>query len=135
MSKSDELRDDVHPIKPLLQDQRKGISSVVEQDRFVRFVADFESIHYRLLNESKGDIRTVRDTVRAIDGEPGTALVAEGRNPHPTRPGLRAWTELYENDLVNVPNPEIIMSEAAYRSNSLTPLGLRFLKFVERDDN
>ena len=135
LSKSDELRDDVHPIKPLPQNERKGISSVVEQDRFVRFVADFESIHYRLLNESKGDIRTVRDTLRSIDGAPGAALVEEGRNPHPIKPGLRAWTVLYENGLVNVPNPEIVMSEAAYRSSSLTPLGLRFLKFVERDEN
>ena len=97
----------------------------------MRLVGEFDAIHYRLLDESKGDSRTVRDTIRSIDGAPSAAVVIEGRNPHPVMPGLRAWLELYENGLVNLANPETIMNEHAYKLGSLTPLGSRFLKFIE----
>ena len=131
LNKEDEIRDDVHPVNPLPRDQRKGVSSVPEQDRFVRLVSEFDAIHYRLLDESMGDLRTVRDTIRNIDGAPGAAIVQEGPNPHPLLPGMRAWLEMYENGLVNVANPETMMSEAGYTLGCLTPLGTRFLQFVE----
>ena len=131
LRKDDENRDDIHPVNPLPRDQRKGVSSIPEQDRFVRLVSEFDAIHYRLLDESKGDSRTVRDTIRSIDGAPEAAIVVEGRNPHPVLPGERAWRELYENGLVNLANPETIMSEHAYKLGCLTPLGARFLQFIE----
>ena len=131
LRKDDENRDDIHPVNPLPRDQRKGVSSIPEQDRFVRLVSDFDAIHYRLLDESKGDSRTVRDTIRSIDGAPEAAIVVEGRNPHPVLPGERAWLELYENGLVNLANPETIMTKDAYKLGSLTPLGVRFLEFIE----
>ena len=131
LRKDDDVRDDVHPVNPLPIHQRKGISSITEQDRFLRFVEEFSSIHYRLLDESKGDIRTVRDTIRSIDGEPMAEFKREGRNAHPVKPGLKTWQELYENGLVNISEPEVIMSEKAYELGSLTPLGFRFLRFIE----
>ena len=130
LRKADEIRDDVHPITPIPVDQKKGISSIVERSRFVKFVEEFDVIHYRLLDESSGDIRTVRTSIRSIDGEPMAEIQLEGRNAHPVKPGMKAWKELYDNGLVNVSDPETIMSEKAYELGSLTPLGLRFLKFV-----
>ena len=117
----DEVRDDVHPVNPLPIHQRKDISSIAAQDRFVRFVEEFGSIHYRLLDESKGNVRTARDTIRSIDGEPMAEFKLEGRNAHPVKPGLKPWQQLYENVLVNISEPEIIMSEKAYELGSLTP--------------
>ena len=130
LRKDDEFRDDIHPVNPLPLDHRKDMSSIAEQDRFVRLVEEFDPIHYHLLGESKRDIRTVRDTIRSIDGEPMAAVKLEGRNAHPVKPGLKAWQELYENGLVNIADPETIMSEKAYESGSLTPLGFRFLRFI-----
>ena len=131
LRKDDEFRDDMHPIHPVPKDERTGVSSMAEQDRFERFVEEFDPVHYRLLDESKGDLRIVRDTIRMVDGEPRGAVKIEGRESHPVKPGLMAWRELYESGLVNIPNPEIVMSQKAYELGGLTPLGLRFLSFIE----
>ena len=98
----------------------------------MKLVQEFDFIHFRLLEESKGDIRTVRNTIRAIDGKPKAGIQLEGRNAHPVKPTMKAWKELYDNGLVSVSDPEIVMSEKAYELGSLTPLGLRFLEFVEQ---
>ena len=131
LQKEDEFRQDMHPIEPLPSEEGKGTGSIEERERFLRLVEEFGSVHYRLLEGSKQDIRTVRDMIQGIDGKPSAAVKLEGRVAHPVKPGLKAWREIYDSGLVNISDPEIRMSEAAYRQSSLTPLGYRFLKFVE----
>lgn len=59
-------------------DTSEGEAASVEHDLFMKLVREFDGLHIRLLMAGRY-IRSVREIVYGIDGEPMAAFVAEGR--------------------------------------------------------
>ena len=127
LGKEDNYRDDIYPVLG-------KANSKEEHERFVKLVREFGDTHIQLLQMAGDDLRVVRDYIRSVDGPPEAGVVLEGRDPHPVKPCLKAWQELCEHGLVYDVDPETHMTDHGYKLQNRTPLGIRFLRFISRED-
>lgn len=92
----------------------------IERRHFLRYLADFETIHIHLIVRAKQGVRSVRELV----GEPGML----GDN------AKAALREVNDRGLVDLDPQSVntMMTASGMAADRTTPLGNRFLRFIGR---
>ena len=91
----------------------------IERRQFLRYLAEFEAIHIKLLVRTRQGL----DGVRELTNTTG----ALGEN------AKAAWKELYGRRMVVRGEVNIMMTPEGTSADQTTPLGSRFLQFIGRD--
>ena len=88
----------------------------VERRQFLRYLAEFEGIHTKLLAQAKRGLMGVRKLTNA-KGSLGENAKA-------------AWQELYGRRMVAMEEVNVTMTPEGTSADQTTPLGSRFLQFI-----